>query len=92
MIPQLLYSAVRFLSKRKKKEKKPEIILVFLPSTFQQLEAVKGKPPQAKCYSSLLAFEVTASLVAEAAACGLWLVGLLKIWSLTFPVRMSHRH
>lgn len=37
-------------------------------------------------------FEVTASWAAEAAACGLWLVGLLKIWSLTFQVRMSHRH
>ncbi len=52
----------------------------------------QGKPPQAKCYSSLLVFEVTASWAAEAAACGLWLVGLLKIWSLTFQVRMSHRH
>lgn len=52
----------------------------------------QGKPPEAKCYSSLLAFEVTASWAAEAAACGLWLVGLLKIWSLTFQVRMSHRH
>lgn len=58
----------------------------------QQLGAVEGKPPQAKCYSSLLVFEVTASWAAEAAACGLWLVGLLKIWSLTFQVRMSHRH
>lgn len=37
-------------------------------------------------------FEVTASWAVEAAACGLWLVGLLKIWSLTFQVRMSHRH
>lgn len=88
LIQPFLSSAVRFYPNATR----PVIILVFLPSAFQQLEAVKEKPPQAKCYSSLLVFEVTASWAAEAAACGLWLVGLLKIWSLTFQVRMSHRH
>lgn len=88
LIHSFLSSVVRFYPNATR----PVIILVFLPSAFQQLEAVKEKPPQAKCYSSLLVFEVTASWAAEAAACGLWLVGLLKIWSLTFQVRMFHRH
>lgn len=71
---------------------KPVINLVFPSIGLPAAGSRQGKPPQAKCYSSLLVFEVTASWAAEAAACGLWLVGLLKIWSLTFQVRMSHRH
>ena len=71
---------------------RPVINLVFPSINLPAAGSRQGKPPQAKCYSSLLVFEVTASWAAEAAACGLWLVGLLKIWSLTFQVRMSHRH
>ena len=71
---------------------RPVINLVFPSISLPAAGSRQGKPPQAKCYSSLLVFEVTASWAAEAAACGLWLVGLLKIWSLTFQVRMSHRH
>lgn len=88
MIPQFLYDAVRFLSKCDKACNKSCLPSISLPAAGSR----QGKPPQAKCYSSLLVFEVTASWAAEAAACGLWLVGLLKIWSLTFQVRMSHRH
>lgn len=88
VIPQFLYDVVRILSKCDKAYNKSCLPSISLPAAGSR----QGKPPQAKCYSSLLVFEVTASCAAEAAACGLWLVGLLKIWSLTFQVRMSHRH
>lgn len=88
VIPQFLYDVVRILPKCDKACNKSCLPSISLPAAGSR----QGKPPQAKCYSSLLVFEVTASSAAEAAACGLWLVGLLKIWSLTFQVRMSHRH
>lgn len=52
----------------------PGINLVFLSIILPAAGSSEGKPPQAKCYCSLLAFEVAASWAAEAAACGsrLW--------------------
>ena len=88
VIPQFLYDVVRFYPKCDKACNKSCLLSISLPAAGSR----QGKPPQGKCYSSLLVFEVAASWAAEAAACGLWLVGLLKIWSLTFQVRMSHSH
>ena len=42
VIPQILYDAVRFYPNATR----PVIILVFLPSAFQQLEAIKGSHPK----------------------------------------------
>lgn len=85
LIQRFLYDVVMFSSKWEEVCSKSP-----LPSiTFQQLGAVKGEPPQAKCYSSLLVFEVTLSCDAEAAACGF--CGRFRL-GLTFQLRMFHHH